>query len=162
MSLPVSSQEFETYVPVYDTIPEAWEEAQPFLVEQLKKISNGVNAKTIGFLLDEELLSGQAFIPGVNNGTDSSGGSNQFRSVLRKVIDLGSLSMGLNAGVAHGIVFDANFTLIDLWVAATNSMTFMAQDISGNDVVMNATTIVVTSPAAFDRSFAFIEYCQEL
>lgn len=153
-----SSQELESYVPVYDTVPEKWEEARPFLVEQLKKISTAVNTREIGFLLDQELLSGKSFIPG----TGTSGGSNQFRSVLRKVIDVSPLVAGANAGVPHGIVFDVNFTLIDIWVAGTNSGTLTARDINPNDVLMNATNVVITSPQAFDRAFCFLEFCQEL
>ena len=154
-----SSQEFESFVPVYDTVPEKWEDARTFLVEQLKKISNAVNIRTIGWLLDQELLSGQAFIPGATVPGNNPG---LFRQVLRKVVDVSPLVAGLNAGVNHGITFDANFTLIDLWVAGTDSVGFTARDISGNDVIMNATQLVITSPQAFDRAFAFIEYCQEL
>jgi hypothetical protein len=158
MTSPETSQEFESYVPVYDAVPEKWEDARPMLVEQLKKISTAVNSREIGFLLDEELLSGKSFIPG--GGT--SGGSNQFRTVFRKVIDVSPLSAGLNAGVNHGITFDTNFTLIDLWVAGTDSGSLTARDISGNDVIMNSTQIVITSPQSFDRAFAFVEYIQEL
>lgn len=153
-----TSQEFESYLPVYDAVPEKWEEARPFLVEHLKKISNAVNLREIGWLLDEELLAGKQFIPSAN----LTGTSQQYRTVLRKVIDLGALVAGANAGVAHGITFDANFTLIDLWVSGTNSGTLTARTISGNDVLMTATQIVVTSPQAFNRAFAFIEYIQEL
>lgn len=153
-----TSQEFESFLPVYDAVPEKWEDARPFLVENFKKISNAVNVRTIGWLLDEELLSGQQFIPG----TTISGNPQQFRSVLRKVINLGALVAGVNPGVNHGITFDVNFTLIDLWVSGTNSTTFTARRITGNDVLMNATQIVVTSPQAFDRAFAFVEYIQEL
>lgn len=155
---PETSQEFESFVPVYDAVPDKWEDARPFIVEMLKKISNAVNIRTIGWLLDEELLSGQSFIPGAN----LSASNQQFRQVLRKVIDVSPLVAGANAGVPHGIVFDTNFTLIDLWVAGTNSGTLTALDISGNDVLMDATNIVITSPQAFDRAFAFIEYIQEL
>lgn len=153
-----TSQQFESFVPVYDAVPEEWKDARPFLVEHLKKISNGVNARTIGFLLDEELLSGQQFIPGAN----LTGTSEQFRTVLRKVISLGALVAGVNPGVNHGINFDQNFTLIDLWVAATNIPGLTARRITGNDVVMNATQIIVTSPQAFTRAYAFVEYIQEL
>ena len=152
-----TSQEFESYVPVYDAVPDKWEDARPFIVENLKKMSNAINIRTIGWLLDEELLSGQAFIPGVN----ASGTSPQYRQVLRKVIDVGPLNAGLNAGKLHGIFFDINFTLIDLWVSGTNSGTFTARTISGNDVVMNATNLVITSPQAFDRAFCVCEYLQE-
>lgn len=154
-----TSQEFESYLPVYDTVPDKWEEGRAFLVEQLKKISNAVNIRTIGWLLDEELLSGQAFIPGATVPGNNPG---LFRQVLRKVVDVGPLAAGVNAPVAHGITFDINFTLIHLWVSGTNSVGFTARTISGNDVVMNATNLVITSPQAFDRAFAFIEYIQEL
>ena len=154
-----TSQEFESYLPVYDAVPESWEDARPFLVENLKKISNAVNVRTIGYLLDEELLSGQSFIPGTTIAGNNPG---QFRQGLRKVVDVSPLSAGANAPVAHGVTFDANFTLLDLWVAGTNSGTLTARRITGNDVVMDATNLTITSPQAFDRAFAFIEYTQEL
>lgn len=156
----MTSQEFESFVPVYDAVPEKWEDARPFFVETFKKISNAVNLRTIGWLLDEELLSGQSFIPVPIPAGDAT--PPQFRSVLRKVIDLGALVAGANAGVPHGITFDNRFTLIDLWVSGTNSGTLTARAISGNDVLMNSVDIVVTSPQIFDRSFAFIEYIQEI
>lgn len=157
-----SSQELEAYLPVYDAVPETWEEGRQFLVEQLKKISTAVNIRTIGWLLDEELLSGQAFIPGVTLAGNNPG---IFRQVLRKVVNVGPLIAGVNAPFLHGITFDANFTLIDLWVAGTNTVVvplFTARVINGNDVVMNATQLVITSPQAFDRAFCVLEYCQEL
>lgn len=157
MSTPLDSQFFESFVPVYDVVPESWEEGRQFLVEQLKKISNAVNIRTIGWLLDEELLSGQQFFPGV-----ASSDNQQFRSVLRKVIDIGALVAGANPGVPHGILFDVNFSLIDLWVSGTNSATFTARRITGNDVIMDATNITITSPQVFDRAYCFIEYIQEL
>lgn len=154
-----SSQEFDSYVPVYDSVPESWEEAKPFFVEALKMLANAINIRTIGWLLDEELLSGQAFIPGTTIPGNNPG---QFRQVLRKVINVSPLVMGPNAPVPHGIVFDANFTLIDLWVAGTNSMTLTARNINPNDVLMDSTNLTITSPQAFDRGFCVIEYTQEL
>ena len=153
-----SSQEFETYVPVYDVVPEKWEEARPFLVEMLKKITNSLNTKEVGFFLDEELLSGKAFIPGVTIAGNNPG---QFRQILRKVVDVSPLIAGANA-FNHGILFDINFTLIDLWVVGTNSVTFTARRITGNDVIMNATQLLITSPQAFDRAYTIVEYIQEI
>ena len=112
-----------------------------------------------GWLLDEELLSGQAFIPGATIPGNNPG---QFRQVLRKVVDVSPLAAGANPGVPHGITFDTNLTLIDLWVAGTNSGTLTARRITGNDIIMDAVNVVITSPQAFDRAFCFIEYCQEL
>jgi hypothetical protein len=153
------STTFDSYIPVYDAVPDKWEDAKPFLVDVLKKISNAVNIREIGWLLDEELLSGKAFIPGT---TIAGNNPANYRQVLRKVVDVGSLVAGLNPGVAHGITFDTNFTLIDLWVAGTNSATITARVISGDNVLMNAANLIITSPQTFDRAFAFIEYIQEL
>lgn len=155
-----TSQTFESFVPVYDTVPDKWEDAREFLVEHLKKISNAVNIREIGWFLDEELLSGKQFVPTAITLTGANPNT-QFRTVLRKVINVSPLVNGANAPVAHGIVFDINFTLIDLWVAGTNSTTFTARDINPNDVLMNATSLVITSPQAFDRAWAVIEYIQE-
>lgn len=156
-----SSEIYESYVPVYDAIPEDWENAREFLVEHLKKISNAVNIREIGWFLDEELLSGKQFIPS-NAMALITETAPQYRTVLRKVINVSPLLAGANPGVAHGINFDSNFTLIDLWVAGTNSTTLQAQNISGNDVLMNSTNIVITSPMAFDRAYCVIEYIQEV
>jgi hypothetical protein len=153
-----TSQIFESYVPVYDTVPESWDQARPFLVEQLKLLANTVNAREIGYFLDEELLSGKQFIPSANNPT---GEQQQFRSVLRKVIDVSPLVAGANV-FAHGITVDSNFTLVDLWVAATASSTPRAQLITDANVWLDATNINITSPLAFDRAFCVIEYLQEI
>lgn len=160
MIAPIDSQQFESYVPVYDVVPEKWEEARQFLVEQLKKITLSLNVKEIGFYLDQELLSGKSFIPGANQ-LASGGTSQQFRSILRKVIIASPLTAGANT-FAHEIQIDDNFTLIDLWCAATNSTGPNGQVITGSDVTYDATNITVTSPVAFDRAYIFIEYCQEL
>jgi hypothetical protein len=156
-------QDFDTYLPVYDGVPETWDDARPFLVEQLKKISNAVNIREIGWLLDEELLNGKQFIPTTAMSGSNSSNSQQTRSVLRKVVDVSPLINGANPGKPHGITFDINFTLIDLWVSATNSTTFEAVTMSDpSTVTMDSTDINITSPGAFDRAFAFIEYCQEI
>lgn len=158
MSSP-SSQQFESFVPVYDAIPEKWEEARQFLVEHLKKIANAVNAREIGFFLDEELLSGKAFIPGTTAPGDNPG---QFRSILRKVVDCSPLVAGTNT-FAHGITVDANFTLIQLYAAATDNVALLSEPIpNGADTItMNVTNFVITSAAAWPICFVTCEYTQE-
>lgn len=166
------SQNLESYVPVYDVVPEKWEDARAFLAEQLKKITNAVNSKEIGFFLDQELLSGKAFIPGVNIATDG-GSSQQFRTVLRKVIDFGALPNSATKSVPHGIFFDANFTLIDMWISATDSINLLAftlaywSNSSPGSIILNMdnTNINVTTTSdysAYTRSFVVCEYMQEL
>lgn len=143
-----TAQQLEAYVPVYDYIPEEWESARGALTEFLKRISNAVNIREIGWFLEEELLSGQQFIPGVT----SSPINQQFRSVFRKVINTGPLVPGVNPGVAHGVTFDANFTLIHLWVSGT-SISTNAKTITGNDVNMTTTQIFSSSHLKLESQF---------
>lgn len=159
-----TSQIFESYVPVYDVVPEKWEDAREFLIEHLKKISNAVNIREIGWFLDEELLSGKQFIPGVNN-------NQAFRTILRKVITTTGIVSGLNT-FAHGVTVDENFTLIDLWAAASNSSNFIGTPINGTgniaasraglDINYDATNIYVLSNGTYDRCNIMFEYIQEV
>jgi len=166
-----TSQIFESYVPVYDAVPEKWEDAREFLVEHLKKISNAVNIREIGWFLDEELLSGKSFIP-----SPSIPGNNpsNFRSILRKVIDFGPLPNAGLKSVPHGITVDANFTLISLWAAATKpTVVYVSIQIPFSSPVLNenikitidATNINITTAidySAYTRVFVTVEYIQEL
>ncbi len=154
-----SSQNFESYVPVYDTVPDTWEEARPFLVEQLKKISEGVNVREIGWLLEEEALTGQQFIPGISLNPNLT--SPQFRSVLRKVIEFIPLAIGVNTK-AHGITVDNRFTLIELYGSATDAVALTGNPINQPNITYDATNIYITSAAAYTRAYAFISYIQEL
>lgn len=146
----MTSQTFDAFVPVYDTIPETWEESRPFLVETLRSITESLNVKEIGFYLEEELLSGAQFIP-----TEPQ----QFRAVFRKVIDMGAVAVGANS-FPHGINFTADFTLLKLYVSGTNSTTLEASTIT-DGAYMDATNINVTSPRAYDKTFAVAEYILE-
>jgi len=147
---------FESYVPVYNTVPEDWEKARPMLVEALKMISNAVNIRQIGWLLDEEYLNGQSFIPGVIN-------TDQYRSVLMKVVNMTPLIPGLNS-TSHGITVDANFTLMNLYVSVTNPGTPIAATITGDPAILNinSTHINVTTAGAWAKAYAFVTYIQEL
>ena len=156
MSLPVDSQEFEAFLPLYDTIPESWEEGRQFIVENLKKISIAVNTRTIGFLLDEELLSGQQFIPGVTIPGNNPG---IFRSVLRKTFEFGPIIIGVNP-IAHDIVVDDNFTLIHIFASGTNVGALTGDNIP--TVGYNVTDILVDSTKVYDLCVVVIEYIQEL
>ena len=160
-----SSQEFESFVPVYDVVPEDWEEARQFLVEILKKISNAINVREIGFFLDEELLSGKLFIPGTTN-------NQAFRTVLRTVVNFGTLPNAGTKSVAHNITVDANFSLVSMWLSATDPINLVGfslayYSIAAGDIKLsyNATNVVVTTGSnysAYTRAFVVCEYIQEL
>lgn len=162
MSMFSDAQQLESYVPVYDVVPEKWDDARPIIVEQMKRISNAVNIREIGWFLDEELLSGKAFIPGTNNILDA-GTSQSFRTILRKVIPFPGLTIGVNTQ-PHGIMVDANFSLIQLFGAATNAAAFTGEPLpNGADTISyDATNIIITVAAAYTRAWAVIEYIQEL
>jgi hypothetical protein len=157
-----TSQVFESFVPVYDVMPETWEQARPAVVEQLKKLTNAVNAREIGFFLDEELLSGKQYLPGLNI-AQAAGGSQQFRTMLRKVIVFPSLVIGANTQ-PHGIFIDGNFTLIQLWGSGTNvpALTGKPFPNTTETITYNATNIIITTTTAYTRGVAVIEYIQEL
>jgi len=160
--IPIDSQNLESYVPVYDVAPEEWESARPFIVEQLKVHANALNVREIGFFLDEELLSGKSFIPGVNIASEG-GSSQQFRTILRKVIVFPGLTIGANTQL-HGITVDANFSLIQMWGSATNASALTGEPIpNGTDTISyTSTSIIITVAANYTRAFAFMEYIQEL
>lgn len=169
--IPQDSQNLESYVPVYDVIPEKWEEAREFIVEQLKKITNSLNQKEIGFYLDQELLSGKAFIPGINI-TTGGGSSQQFRTVLRKVIDFGTLPNANIKAMPHGITVDSNFTLIHMYAAATDPTNLLSFEIDHAEpspgfvwMFMDATNVNIITGRdrrTYTRCFVTIEYIQEL
>lgn len=166
----LTSQEFESYVPVYDVVPEKWDDARPFLVETLKKISNAINVREIGFFLDEELLSGKQFIPS----PALTGDSQQFRTVLRKVIDFGALPNAGPKSVPHGIVVDSNFTLIFAGAYATDPINLISVPIpyvdpsginSAISLTIDTTNVnIVTgvNRSNFTRCYVILEYIQEL
>lgn len=157
MTNPIDSQQFESYVPVYDTIPDTWEQAKPFLVEQLKKISNGLNIREIGWFLDEELLSGKAFIPGANIQGNAS--PLQFRQILRKTFLFGAIGIGITTQ-AHGVTIDANFSLIQIYASGTNVGALTGDNIP--TVGYDVTNIIITSTKAYTRGVVVFEYIQEL
>ncbi|HXQ38564.1 MAG TPA: hypothetical protein VN843_31475 [Anaerolineales bacterium] len=173
MTVSLDSQTLESYVPVYDVIPEKWEDARGFVVEQIKKMSNAINIREIGWFLDEELLSGKSFIPGANNRQASQTGQN-YRSILRKVVDFGALPNAGTKSVPHGITVTDNFTLTFMAAAATDPVGLTSIAIPHATPVALANNIAITLDATnvnittgvnrsnFTRCFVTIEYLQEL
>lgn len=162
MTIPIDSQNLESYVPVYDVAPSNLEDLRGFIVEQLKRHANAINSREIGFFLDQELLSGKAFIPGASDLNDV-GNSQNYRTILRKVIVFPGLTVGVNTQ-PHEISIDANFSLIQLFGAATDDVAFTGEPIpNGTDTISyDSTNIIITVAAAYTRAWAVIEYIQEL
>lgn len=154
MTTPPQAELLDSFVPVYDVLPEDWDEARQFLVEQLKKMSNAINIREIGWFLDQELLSGQQFFPGTVD-------NQNFRSILRIVVDFSPLAIGITS-LPHGVTVDANFSLIDLWGSATNATAMTGNPINQPNITYDATNINITSANAYTRAYAVMLYIQEL
>src|SRR6202043_608137 len=103
------------------------------------------------------LLSGKAFIPGTNTG----GSSQQFRTILRIVVDVGPIAAGVKL-VPHGITNDANYEQIALWACATNSTTLTSTVFGNSDTIrVIGPNIQITSDGTYDRCKSYLEYVQE-
>jgi hypothetical protein len=160
MTIGLDSQNLDAYVPVYDVVPDEKEDLGAFLVEQFKRHAEGINTRQIGFYLDQELLTGGAFIPGSNNVLD--GGSSQtFRSILRIVVIFPGLVPGVNT-MPHEITNDANYEQIKLWACATNSTTLTSTVFGNSDTIrVIGPNVQITSDGTYNRCKAYLEYIQE-
>ncbi len=141
------------------------------LREYLNNISAVVNTKDSGIYTDEEVITGQQFLPVFSTDTSSS---LNFREVFRKVIDFGVLPNAAVKSVAHGITTTQNFSIVRLYGTATNpgvSTMIVALPIPtvntlvpGNaiELFMDATNINIRTTSAsfiaFTRCFVVVEY----
>lgn len=159
----------QTYVAVYDSVPEKWEDARPMLVEILRRLTSSSNAKEIGSFLNMQLLTGRQFIPGTNINPNLQ--PNEYRDVFRMVIDFGALPNAGTKSVAHNITAVPDFsvfTLVNLYLSATDAIAFTSfslqyWSVAPGDIVLSltSTNIVVTTASDysnFTRSFCVIEY----
>lgn len=168
----LTSQDLETYLPPYGTIPANWDDAQSQLSEIIKRITQAINVRTIGFYLDQQLLTGGQFIPSSYSFTSSTNVT--YRSIFRKTIDVGALPNAGTTTIPHGITVDENFTLVQLWGAATKptsafssiplpySSPTLNQNIKLN---MDATNINITTAidySSYTTVFATVEYLLEV
>ena len=156
-----SSQLFESYLPVYDAAPDTWEEERQFLVEQLKKVSNAVNDREIGYFLNEILLTGKAWFP-------KGSASQVFRPALRVIVDFGTLPNASAKYVAHNIPNFAALTLTEFGARATNpgvaglSIPYASPTLNKNiQLDITSTDVVITTAidySAYTVTYVVIEY----
>jgi hypothetical protein len=109
------SNDFDSYLPVYNAIPEEWEDSRQFLTERLREITDSVNAKDFAQYIDRDTLNGQLWLPGTGT---------SLRDNLRKVVDIGPLpDFGVTSTktVAHGITFSENTCITRFYGAASDS-----------------------------------------
>jgi hypothetical protein len=157
-----TSQIYDTFVPVYSMTPEKPEELSSFTTEQLRIHANGINVREVGWMVNEQILTGKNFMPIT---TTEEG----FRSVFRIVVDFGALPNTGTKSVAHNIqTVDANFSLVQMWGAATDpvGLTFIPipyVSTSGSIVELNgdSTNVNITTndnKSNFTISYVVIEF----
>lgn len=151
-----STTPFDVFVPVYDVIPESWEESRTFLTERLKEITNAVNVREVGYYIDQEGLAGKNFIP-------ASTSTQEFRDVFRKVIDFGALPPAGSKSVPHGITWTADTRFIFEMGTATQPSTNSFSFNYSNLIKLNTDPTFVTVTVAADFSlytecFIILEY----
>ena len=156
-----NNQFLQTFIPVYDVVPEEWEDARPFFVEQLKKVTNAVNVREVGWYLNQEVLAGKTFIPGIPQAYNSN--ITPFRQVYRVVVDFGALVIGVNSK-PHGVIVNSSFRLVQLYGGATNATAMTGEPLpNGSDTMTyDATNINITVAAAYTQGFAVMEYLLQL
>ena len=146
----IPNNNFNQQLPVYEYLPESWEDSRVAIVEGLKKISNAINARPVGWQVDFEIITGKKFIP--------IDGSQEYREVVRKTIELGALPNNGIKEVAHDISnVDSNFRLLSMWGASTNptsfeSITLPYVAIAGNNVEIKLTNTKIIIKTNFDYS----------
>ena len=143
------------------------------LRQYLNDISVSLNVKETGFYLEQEVATGQLFIP-IFGTTKSNNIS--YRPVYRTVVDFGTLPNNSTKSVAHGISTTENYSIIHLYGSATDpgvsTITSAipipyASAVGANIVELNmdATNVNITTGTNrtnFTRTFVVIEYIKEV
>jgi hypothetical protein len=148
-------QNYDQFIPVYEAIPEEWEEAREQLVERMRFIGNTVNNRQTSMYTNTEVLAGQKF--------DSA--TQEPRDAFRKTFLIKALPNAGVLNIPHGIKFDANFTLTDLYLSATDPVNFLAFSVktlgSPVSISMDATNIIITTTGnytAYTKNVVVVEY----
>lgn len=153
-------------VPENYVIPDDSALAHLKIRQYLNDIAYSLNRKDSGYFISQSTITGQQFVPTFS--TDS-GSSTVYRSVLRKVIDTGTLANTGTTTTAHGITIGSNFSVTKLYGAATNPsapswipIPFAHPTAANNiSVDVDGTNVNITTGSnrsAYTRSWVVIEY----
>lgn len=134
-----------------------------------------INTKDTGIYTTEEFVTGQVYFPNPTLDSTTAQAPVQ-RQVFRKVIDFGALPNTANKTVAHGIIFDANVTFVNIYASAT-AITIGPLTISGIpvplqfagsankvDLRIDATNVNIETnfnATAYTKCYVVIEYIQQ-
>lgn len=154
-----------TFLPQDYIFPTSESDFKEKLRYYLNEMSFAVNTKDSGVYDAVETVTGQKFLPTFS--TESSSSTN-YRSVLRKVVDFGSLPNAGTKSVAHGITLGSTLSVTQLYAAATNPSTSWipipyASPTAANNIELNVDStniniITGSNRTAYTRCFVVIEY----
>lgn len=161
MTTNIPSQDFNQQIPVFDALPDSWEESKVALVERLRKMTNAINIRPVGWYLDTETITGKRYIP--------SSGSVEYREISRFTKELGALPNATTKNVAHGLSnVNSNFLLTAMWGAASSDspLSFIPVphiSVSGGgvEISMDATNFIIKTTSDYsnyNNSVIIIEY----
>ncbi len=160
------------FIPENYIFPEDnFEEYDVKLREYLNNMASAVNTKDSGLYTDEEVITGQQFLPTYSTNT---AGNLNYRNVFRKVIDFGVLPNAATKLVAHGIPTTQDFSIVRLYATATDPGATTLQSAipipyinvaataDSVQLAMGATNVAITTTTAnyitFTRCFVVVEY----
>lgn len=160
------------FLPESYIFPEGdFEEYDVKLRQYLNNIASTVNTKDSGLYTNEEIITGQQFLPIL---TPSSSSNLNYRDVFRKVIDCGSLPNNSTKSIPHGISTTQNYSIVKIYGAATDPgvstltsgipLPYMnvSTPTDGVELSLDATNILITTTSAnftsYLRSFVVVEY----
>lgn len=164
---------YNNFLPESYIFPEEYnaEEYDVKLRQYLNNIAAAVNTKDSGLYTDEEVVTGQQFIPLYSTETSSN---INYREVFRKVIDFGDLPNATTKNVAHGITTTEDFSIVRLYATATDPAASAIQSAipipyvnvatpaDGVQLSMGATNVSITTTTAnytaYTRCFVVVEY----
>lgn len=92
------------------------------LHQNIGKIATALNTKDTGYYPTFEFNCGQLFFPSTATAAVAAYNvnPNEYRPVIRKVVEFGALPNTATKSVAHGIAFDINYTMTRLYAVATD------------------------------------------
>lgn len=157
----------ENYIfPAIDT-----EEYDVKVRQYLNNIAIAVNSKDSGLYNNQEVLTGQQFLPTFSTQTATN---INFRDVFRMVVDFGALPNAATKSVPHGIVTTQDYSFVKIYATATSPgattinsaipIPFANPAVLANDIQLDidATNINITTGSAafvsYTRCFVVLEY----
>lgn len=166
---PTDSQNFDDFVPAYSAVPEKWEDARVFIGERFKQMASAINVREIGWMLDVPQQTGKQFYLDQNTTYSNT----EFRTVFRTVVPFGALPNATEKSEPHGIDFNGNFSLVQMWLSATDPTDMLAFTVSywamstPGDIILNmdVDNVNVTTKSNYSNytiSYICIEYLLEV